>query len=174
MLCLALIFQPFLDNIDLFSPILTINLNTSGSTKALVFVFHTSHFHVCLKIFILWILVRLFRLFLVLHRWTPPLSCHQDCQGREGVGRTQEGPRSQDRQAGDPYLVRGARPQRGEVSSGIGVRLCLEVLDAVQAMTSKNHIHSKLGDDLGGLKGVELLVPGSRRQHKEYSRQRSL
>ena len=61
------------------------------------------------------------------------------------------------------------------------MRLCLEVLDAVQAMTSKNlgikmmmemiitvfvkvmmttnHIHSKLGDDLGGLKGVELLVP---------------
>ena len=63
------------------------------------------------------------------------------------------------------------------------MRLCPEVLDAVQAMTSKNlginimmemmmiitvfvkvmmttnHIHSKLGDDLGGLKGVELLVP---------------
>ena len=33
---------------------------------------------------------------------TSPLSCHQGCQGKEGVGRTQEGPRSQDRQAGDP------------------------------------------------------------------------
>ena len=78
MLCLALIFQPFLDNIDLFSPILTINIHTSGSTKAIVFVFHTSHFHVCLKIFILWILVPLFRLFLVLRRWTPPARGHQN------------------------------------------------------------------------------------------------
>ena len=33
---------------------------------------------------------------------TSPLPCHQDCQGREGVGRTQGGPRLQDKQAGDP------------------------------------------------------------------------
>ena len=29
----------------------------------------------------------------------------------------------------------------------------------VKVMMTTNHIHSKLGDDLGGLKGVELLVP---------------
>ena len=56
----------------------SINIHTSGSTKTLVFVFHTSHFHVCLKIFILWILVPLFRLFLVLHRWTPPARGNQN------------------------------------------------------------------------------------------------
>ena len=56
----------------------SINIHTSGSTKTLVFVFHTSHFHVCLKIFILWILVRLCRLFLVLHRWTPPARGNQN------------------------------------------------------------------------------------------------
>ena len=29
----------------------------------------------------------------------------------------------------------------------------------VEVMMTTNHIHSKLGDDLGGLKGVELSVP---------------
>ena len=29
----------------------------------------------------------------------------------------------------------------------------------VKVMMTTNHIHSKLGDDLGGLKGVALLVP---------------
>ena len=29
----------------------------------------------------------------------------------------------------------------------------------VKVMMITNHIHSKLGDDLGGLKGVELSVP---------------
>ena len=29
----------------------------------------------------------------------------------------------------------------------------------VNVMMTTNHIHSKLGDDLGGLKGVELSVP---------------
>ena len=29
----------------------------------------------------------------------------------------------------------------------------------VKVIMTTNHIHSKLGDDLGGLKGVELSVP---------------
>ena len=37
--------------------------------------------------------------------------------------------------------------------------MIIRKVNFVKVMMTTNHIHSKLGDDLGGLKGVELSVP---------------